>query len=80
MRVVPQGVLTSEQRAKLEAFARGCALRRGSCRAPVLQERILAYSEEHSGQPQPLIWTAKANDTLEKVKRARCNLNNSPSV
>jgi hypothetical protein len=31
-------------------------------------------------QPKPFIWTAKANDILEKVKRAKANLNNSPSV
>jgi hypothetical protein len=29
---------------------------------------------------KPFIWTAKANDILEKVKRAKANLNNSPSV
>jgi hypothetical protein len=27
-----------------------------------------------------VIWTAKANDILEKVKRAQANLNNSLSV
>ncbi|HVJ04463.1 MAG TPA: IS630 family transposase, partial [Candidatus Saccharimonadales bacterium] len=41
---------------------------------------ILAYIDEHNRQPKPFIWTAKANDILEKVKRARANLNNSPSV
>jgi hypothetical protein len=43
-----------------------------------LQERILAYIQEHNRQPKPFIWTAKANDILEKVKRAKANLNNSP--
>src|SRR5438309_8847752 len=33
-----------------------------------LQERILAYIQEHNRQPKPFIWTAKANDILEKVK------------
>jgi len=41
---------------------------------------ILAYIEEHNRQPKPFIWTAKANDILAKVKRAKANLNNSPSV
>jgi hypothetical protein len=45
-----------------------------------LEERILAYIEEHNREPKPFIWTAKANDILEKVKRAKSNLNNSPSV
>jgi transposase len=45
-----------------------------------LKERILAYIDEHNRQPKPFIWTAKANDILEKVKRAKANLNNSPSV
>ena len=45
-----------------------------------LEERILAYIEEHNRQPKAFIWTAKANDILEKVKRAKANLNNSPSV
>jgi len=44
-----------------------------------LQERILAYIQEHNRQPKPFIWTAKANDILEKVKRAKANLNNSLS-
>jgi hypothetical protein len=39
-----------------------------------------AVIEEHNRNPKPFIWTAKANDILEKVKRARANLNNSPSV
>src|SRR5712675_232820 len=45
-----------------------------------LQERILAYIQEHNRRPKPFIWTAKANDILEKVKRAKANLNNSLSV
>src|SRR5260370_39152104 len=45
-----------------------------------LQKRILAYIQEHNRQPKPFIWTAKANDILEKVKRAKANLNNSLSV
>jgi hypothetical protein len=45
-----------------------------------LQEHILAYIQEHNRQPKPFIWTAKANDILEKVKRAKANLNDSLSV
>ena len=45
-----------------------------------LQERILAYIQKHNRGPKPFIWTAKANDILEKVKRAKANLNNSLSV
>ncbi len=46
----------------------------------VLEQSILAYIEEHNRSPKPFIWTAKANDILEKVKRARAYLNNSSSV
>jgi transposase len=46
----------------------------------VLEQSILAYIEEHNRNPKPFIWTAKANDILEKVKRARAYLNNSSSV
>ena len=87
MRIAPQVVLNSEQRARLEAYARG---RRTPARV-VLRARIvllaaegkqdiLAYIEEHNRQPKPFIWTAKANDILEKVKRAKANLNNSLSA
>jgi transposase len=45
-----------------------------------LEQSIHAYIDEHNRNPKPFIWTAKANDILEKVKRAKANLNNSPSV
>jgi transposase len=45
-----------------------------------LKQSILAYIEEHNRSPKPFIWTAKANDILEKVKRASAYLNNSSSV
>lgn len=32
---------------------------------------ITAYIDHHNDQPKPIIWTAKACDILEKVKRAR---------
>jgi hypothetical protein len=34
------------------------------------------YIDKHNGQPKPFIWTAKASDILEKVKRARAELDN----
>ncbi len=35
-----------------------------------LQQSIQGYIEKHNRQPKPYIWTAKARDILEKVKRA----------
>ena len=35
-----------------------------------LLRAIQAYIENHNHQPKPIIWTAKASDILEKVKRA----------
>jgi hypothetical protein len=32
---------------------------------------ILEYINEHNERPKPFVWTATANDILEKVKRAR---------
>jgi hypothetical protein len=34
----------------------------------------------HNENPKPFIWTASANDILEKVKRARKTLLNVQSV
>jgi len=45
-----------------------------------LEKAILAYIEQHNREPKPFIWTAKANDILEKVKRARTVLHNCSSV
>ncbi len=36
---------------------------------------IQAYIENHNSDPKPLVWTAKAQDILEKVGRARAALN-----
>lgn len=56
-------------------------LRRGIFTSlPALETSIMAYIEQHNRQPKPFIWTAKANDILEKVKRAKAVLNNCPSV
>ena len=56
-------------------------LRRGVFRD--IEELIMAigdYIDRHNQNPKPFIWTAKASDILEKVKRARKSLNNVQSV
>jgi transposase len=56
-------------------------LRRGVFRD--VEELIMAigdYIDRHNENPKPFIWTAKANDILEKVKRARKSLNIVQSV
>jgi hypothetical protein len=48
-----------------------------------VEELIVAidqYVDRHNENPKPFIWTAKASDILEKVKRARTALNNAQSV
>jgi len=37
------------------------------------------YIAHHNREPKPFIWTAKATDILEKVKRAKRTLNNPQS-
>jgi hypothetical protein len=34
------------------------------------------YIDRHNSRPKPFVWTTKASDILEKVKRARKALNN----
>jgi hypothetical protein len=56
-------------------------LRRGVFRD--VEELITAideYVDRHNEDPKPFIWTAKACDIPEKVKRARGALNNVQSV
>ena len=56
-------------------------LRRGVFRD--LEELIMAigtYIDRHNESPKPFIWTARASDILEKVKRARQTLNTRRSV
>jgi transposase len=56
-------------------------LRRGVFRD--LEELIMAigtYIDRHNESPKPFIWTARADDILEKVKRARRTLNNRQSA
>lgn len=50
-------------------------IRRGVFRSvSELVSTINAYIEEHNRDPKPFIWTAKANEILAKVKRARTKL------
>ena len=56
-------------------------LRRGVFRD--VEELIMAigdYIDRHNENPKPFIWTAKASDILEKVKRSRKSLNIVHSV
>jgi transposase len=56
-------------------------LRRGVFRDVMeLIEAIDRYVDQHNERPKPFIWTAKASDILEKVKRARQTLLNVQSV
>lgn len=56
-------------------------LRRGVFRSVEdLIEAIGQYIDHHNDNPKPFIWTAKAADILEKVKRARTALHNRQSA
>lgn len=56
-------------------------LRRGVFRSvPELIQAIEEYLEHYNLDPKPFVWTAKASDILEKVKRARTKLNTLSSV
>jgi transposase len=53
-------------------------LRRGAFRD--VEELVTAigdYIDQHNRSPKPFVWTAKAADILEKVKRARATLDNA---
>jgi transposase len=45
-----------------------------------LHDAITAYIQGHNENPRPFIWTAKASDILEKVKRARAKLDKLQTV
>jgi transposase len=56
-------------------------LRRGVFRSvEELITSIFDYIDHHNDNPKPFIWTAKAADILEKVKRARAALHNRQSA
>ena len=41
---------------------------------PELEQAIQKYVQGHNQHPKPYLWTAKARDILEKVKRAWAEL------
>ena len=45
-----------------------------------LEKAITEYINVPNEDPAPFIWTAKASDILEKVKRGRAKLNNLQSA
>ena len=47
---------------------------------PELIDAIAAYIEAHNDNPKSIVWTAKAEDILEKVCRARATLDNLQSA
>jgi len=56
-------------------------IRRGVFRSVAeLEHAIADYLTQHNQQPKPFIWTAKASDILEKVKRGRAALDKVRSV
>ena len=56
-------------------------IRRGIFRSVAeLEQAITDYLAHHNQQPKPFIWTAKASDILEKVKRGRAALDKVRSV
>jgi transposase len=68
----------------IERFFRdlsGKRIRRGVFRSvPELVDAIETYIAHHNEHPKPFIWTAKASDILEKVKRSRATLYKLQSV
>ena len=56
-------------------------LRRGVFKSLAeLEAAITDYIQSHNKNPRPFIWTAKASDILEKVKRAQAKLDKLQSV
>jgi hypothetical protein len=45
-----------------------------------LRAAIETYIDQHNEEPQPFVWTAKAEEIIAKVSRARAALDKSPSV
>jgi hypothetical protein len=41
---------------------------------------IQEFIEQHNSSPEPFVWTAKADDILAKVARARATLDKIPSA
>lgn len=56
-------------------------LRRGTFHSVnQLRAAIETYINQHNEEPKPFVWTAKADEIIAKVSRARATLNKSPSV
>jgi hypothetical protein len=56
-------------------------IRRGTFRnVEQLIAAIMAFIEEHNDAPQAFTWTAKAENILAKVRRAREVLDRTPSA
>lgn len=56
------------------------SIRRGAFTSVVdFEAAINEYIATHNAKPKPFIWTAKANDILAKVTRARATLNKNTS-
>ena len=56
-------------------------IRRGTFRSvPQFIEAIKAFVQQHNSSATPYIWTAKADQILAKVARARAVLNKAPSA
>jgi transposase len=52
------------------------AVRRGVFRSvPQLVDAIQDFLNAHNEDPKPFVWTAKADDIIEKVRRGRAALN-----
>lgn len=47
---------------------------------PALIDAIMEYIAEHNKAPMSFEWTARAEDILEKVARAKAALDKTPSV
>ncbi len=53
-------------------------LKRGVfCNVPELIDAIMGYINDHNRDPKPIVWTAAADGILEKVGRARAQLDKS---
>jgi hypothetical protein len=56
-------------------------IRRGAFRSVAeLEAAIQDYINHHNAAPKSFVWTAKAEEILEKVRRARAALNKIPTA
>ena len=59
----------------------GNRIRKGVFRSVKQLEQVIRdYIGHHNANPTTFVWTKKAEDTLEKVTRARAALNKIPSA